>query len=78
MMRNPIDIKKILLLVCVLVSMLSLAGCEENRNLTKTIEISCERTVFSYDGNDYEITEREKLVYSIRGYEKPRIVKVTL
>lgn len=43
---------------------------EEKSKLSKAIEISYEGTVFSYDGNDYEITEREKLVYSIRGYER--------
>lgn len=37
---------------------------KENETI-KTIEISCEGTVFSYNGNDYEITERNKFVYSI-------------
>lgn len=51
-------------------SMVSSSGSVNENEMSETIEISCEGTVFSYNGNDYEITERNKLVYSIWGYEK--------
>ena len=50
--------------------MVSNSDLVNKNDIPKNIEISCEGTVFSYDGIDYEITERNKLVYSIWGYEK--------
>ena len=37
---------------------------------SENVDISCEGTVFRCNGKDYEITERNKFVYSIWGYEK--------
>ena len=51
-------------------SMVSSNGSFNENEMSESTEISCEGTVFSYNGTDYEITERNKLVYSIWGYEK--------
>ena len=65
MKKNPIRMKRVTVLFLLLILVLSLAGCNN-----RYMGYSYEGTVFSYDGNDYEITEREKLVYSIRSYER--------